>query len=171
MRTYILTLVILLLIQYSPSAFGQDTSDTLLIQQILETETEAWNKGDAKLFSKYFANDGTFTNVLGMFYIGHESFMQRHDEIFKGFFKGTHFKQSVVSLKFVCPGVAIVETLTCIGGFSSTGPPPGTYLNDDGYLYSRLLQVIVKMNDNWQVESFHNVDVKPAAFASTDSLN
>jgi uncharacterized protein (TIGR02246 family) len=48
----------------------------------------AWNKGDAQAYSRHFAADGRFTNILGMFFTG-QAFLDRHEEIFKGIFRGT----------------------------------------------------------------------------------
>jgi uncharacterized protein (TIGR02246 family) len=72
----------------------------------------AWNKGDAQAYAEDFAVDGTFTNILGMFFTGHQAFVDRHEEIFKGMFRGTELRQDVVSLKFVRPQMAVVETFT-----------------------------------------------------------
>jgi uncharacterized protein (TIGR02246 family) len=85
----------------------------------------AWNKGDAQAYSQQFAVDGTFTNILGMFFTGHQALLDRHEEIFKGMFRGTALRQNVVSLRFARPEAAVVETLTWISGFSASGPPPG----------------------------------------------
>jgi hypothetical protein len=59
-------------------------------------EVTAWNKGDAQAYSQHFAADGTFTNVRGMFFTGHQAFLDRHEEIFKGMFRGTVLRQDVV---------------------------------------------------------------------------
>ena len=40
----------------------------------------------------------------------------RHEEIFKGQFRGTVFQQEVVCLRFVRPDVAVVDTLTWVSG-------------------------------------------------------
>jgi hypothetical protein len=67
-------------------------------------------------------------------------------------------KQDFVSLKFVRPDVAVVETLTAVLGIQK--PMPGMSVNDKGILRSRLLQVIVKNSGEWQVVAFHNTDVR-----------
>ena len=133
--------------------------------RILEGEVTAWNKGDAKVYSQHFSEDGTFTNIRGMFFTGHQAFLDKHEEIFKGIFHGTTLKQEVVSLRFIRPETAIVETLTWITGFSLSGPPPGTHVDDEGRLRTRLLQVMVKDGDEWKITVYHNVDVKPGVTA------
>ncbi len=141
--------------------FAQSTLDTLTIQNIMNEEVIAWNKGDAETYSKHFAEDGTFTNILGIFFTGHKAFLERHEQIFKGVFNKTILEQEITSLKFIRPDVAIVETLTWISGFSIAGPPAGTHLDDKGRLKTRLLQVMLKEDANWKIVTYHNIDVKP----------
>ena len=143
------------------AANAQNSSDTTAVKEILREEVFSWNKGDAVTYSQRFAENGTFTNVLGMFFTGHQAFLDRHVEIFKGKFHKTTLSQNIVSLQFVRPDVAIVETLTWITGFSKAGPPPGTHLDAKGRLFTRLLQVMVKDKDGWKITVYHNVDVKP----------
>jgi uncharacterized protein (TIGR02246 family) len=105
-------------------------------------EVAAWNKGDADAYSRHFASDGTFTNLLGMFFQGQEAFRERHEQIFSGAYRGSTKQLDVVSLKFVRPDVAIVETLQTVTGFQKL--LPGTSADAKGRLRTRLLQVLVK---------------------------
>jgi uncharacterized protein (TIGR02246 family) len=139
--------------QYSP--------DETAIRRILDNEVATWNKGDTDGYSRDFATDGTFTNIRGMFFTGHQEFRDRHEAIFKGEFRGTSLKQEVVSLRFIRPDVAIAETLTWVSGFSKAGPPPGTLVDANGRLRTRLLQVLKKDGAEWKIVVYHNVDVKP----------
>jgi uncharacterized protein (TIGR02246 family) len=140
---------------------AQSVPDEAAIRTIIQGEVASWNKGDAEAYSKNFAQDGTFTNILGMFFIGHDAYRDRHAEIFKGMFRGTVLQQDIVSVKFVRPDVAIVETLTWVSGFSKAGPPPGTHADAKGRLCTRLLQVLVRDGGEWKIATYHNVDVKP----------
>ena len=140
---------------------AQTRSDTMAIQAILDQEVTSWNKGDAHTYSQHFATDGSFTNIVGMFFIGHKHFLERHEQIFKGVFNKTLLNQKLVSLRFLGPNMAIVETLTWISGFSKAGPPPGTKLDAKGRLYTRLMQVMIKESNGWKIVTYHNVDVKP----------
>jgi hypothetical protein len=67
-------------------------------------------------------------------------------------------KQDVVSLRFVRPDVAVVETLTAVIGIQKL--PPGMSAHDKGRLRSRLLQVMVKDGSEWKIVAFHNTDVR-----------
>ena len=79
---------------------AQTKSDETAIRKILEEEVTTWNRGDTGGYSRHFATEGTFTNVQGMFFTGYKAFRDRHEEIFKGQFRGTVLQQEVVCLRF-----------------------------------------------------------------------
>ena len=141
------------------AAYPQASPDETAVRSIIHEEIAAWNSGDAVAFSRHFAADGTFTNIRGQFFTGREAFTERHDFIFKGIYRGTTMKQDVVSLKFVRPDVAIVETLTAVIGIQK--PSPGMSTDDKGRLRSRLLQIMVKDGGEWKIVTYHNTDVRP----------
>jgi uncharacterized protein (TIGR02246 family) len=140
---------------------AQNNPDETAIRQILDSEVTTWNKGDTEGYSRHFAADGSFTNIRGMFFTGHQEFRDRHEAIFKGEFRGTSLKQDIVSLRFIRPDVAIAETLTWVSRFSKAGAPPATQLDANGRLRTRLLQVLKKDGGEWKIVVYHNVDVKP----------
>jgi len=140
---------------------AQSNPDETAIRQILDSEVATWNSGDTDGYSRHFAADGTFTNIRGMFFTGHQAFRDRHEAIFKGEFRGTTLKQEIVSLRFIRPDVALAETLTSVSGFSKGGPPPAIQLDANGRLRTRLLQVLKKDGGDWKIVVYHNVDVKP----------
>lgn len=135
------------------------TPDENAIRKIVEDEVVAWNRGDAVAYSRQFAADGTFTNIRGQFFVGHEAFLKQHDFIFQGIFRNTTLQQDGVSLKFITSDVAIVEVVTSVAGVAQT--PPGTTADSKGRLRTRLLQVVAKRGAEWWIVAYHNVDVKP----------
>ncbi len=140
---------------------AQTVSDETAIRSIVQDEIVAWNEGDAVAYSRHFAADGTFTNIVGQFFTGHEAFLEQHATIFEGRFKQTRLQQDIVSLKFVRPDVAVVEVLTSVTGTVAATLAPGTAGDPKGRLRTRLLQVVVKQGEEWKVVAYHNVDVKP----------
>lgn len=142
---------------------AQPVVDEAAIRSIIADEIAAWNAGDAVAYSRHFAADGTFTNIVGQFFTGYEAFLKQHEIIFAGRFKNTTLQQDVVSLKFIRPDVAVVEVLTAVAGFAAGQLAPGTSGDTTGRLRTRLLQVVAKQNGAWTVVAYHNVDVKPGA--------
>lgn len=141
------------------AALPQTPPEEPPIRQIIQDEIAAWNAGDAAAFARHFAADGTFTNIRGQFFTGRDAFTERHDFIFKGIYRGTTMKQDIVSLKFVRPDVAVVETLTAVLGINK--PSPGMSVDAKRRLRSRLLQVMLKEGGEWKIATFHNTDVRP----------
>jgi uncharacterized protein (TIGR02246 family) len=140
------------------TATPQISPDETAVRNIVQEEIAAWNSGDAAAYSRHFAADGTFTNIRGEFFTGRQPFIEKHDNLFKRPFHGSTLKQDVVSLKFVCPDVAVVEVLTSVTGIQKLFP--GTNTDDKGRLRTRLLQVLVKDGREWKITAYHNTDVK-----------
>ena len=154
------TIAMVLVLLAGLTAGAQSKSDEEAIRGILAEEITTWNQGDADGYSKHFAEDGTFTNVPGMFFTGRQAYRDRHEMIFKGRFRETKLQLEVVSLRFLTPDIAICETLTWVSDFKN-GAPPYLHLDAKGRLRTRLLQVMQRRNGEWQIEVYHNVDVKP----------
>ena len=154
------TIVLLTVLLAGLVAPAQSNPDENAVRKILNDEIATWNQGDTDGYSKHFASDGTFTNVMGMFFTGRQAFRDRHEIIFKGPFRGTTLQLQIVSLRFLTADVAVCETLTWVSGFKN-GTPPGLHLDAKGRLRTRLLQVMTKRSGEWQIVVYHNVDIKP----------
>lgn len=138
---------------------AQTSSDSTAIRNIVRSEIDTWNKGDAVGYSRDFAATGTFTNIRGQFFTGYPGYLKQHEVIFQGIFKNSKLKQDVVSLRFIRPDVAIVETVTTVAG--ATKSPVGVTRDDKGLIRTRLMQVVAKEAGLWKIITYHNVDVKP----------
>jgi uncharacterized protein (TIGR02246 family) len=142
------------------TAMGQANSDEDAVRKIVADEDTAWNAGDAVEYAKHFADDGSATTIRGEFYTGHEEFIKRHAGIFGSIFKNTTLKQEIVSVRFLKPDVAMVETLAMVGGIKA--PPPGMPVDASGVLRTRLLQVMTHNGGEWKIVAYHNVAVPPS---------
>ena len=138
---------------------AQPSSDTAAIHKIINNEIDTWNKGDAVGYSRDFSATGTFTNIRGQFFTGYPAYLKQHEVIFTGIFKSSTLKQDVVSLRFIRPDVAVVETVTTVSGTAQS--PPGVTRDDNGRFHTRLMQVVAKEDGVWKIVTYHNVDVKP----------
>jgi uncharacterized protein (TIGR02246 family) len=145
-------------------ASAQGRNDAAAIRNIVEGETVAWNKADPVAYASHFAADGTFTNILGAFYKGHDAFLAEHTQIFKTIFLGSTLHQDIVSLQFPTPDVAVVEVLTAVTGAKIPGTRSDSF-DAKGRLRTRLLQVIARRNGKWEIVTYHNVEVKDALHA------
>jgi uncharacterized protein (TIGR02246 family) len=146
-------------IVWTSVASADASADEAAIRAIVAAQADAWGAGDGVAYSRQFAPEGSFTNVLGTRFSGHAAFEQRHVEIFATVFKGTTQRNTIERLRFVTPDVALADVLTEVSGVTKSpfgsAPPP------DGVLRTRLLQVFVRRDGAWWIEAYHNVDVKP----------
>ena len=142
----------------SMSEVNGDVRNAIL--KVIAEQDDAWNAGDAAGFAAAAGPDVVFTNIVGMFSVGHAPFLAQHEKIFSTIYKGSRLTQSLAHLVLVRPDVAIVDTLTEVRGYSHL--PPGSEAID-GVLKTRLEQVMVLKDGRWQVASFHNVTINPAA--------
>jgi uncharacterized protein (TIGR02246 family) len=138
---------------------AQTPSDQAAIHKIIQDEITTWNKGDAVGYSKDFATNGTFTNIRGQFFTGYDGFLKQHQVIFDGIFKNTTLNQRVVSLEFVRPDVAVVQTVTTVSGMVQV--PAGVSRDAKDRIRTRLLQIVAKEGRVWKIVTYHNTDVKP----------
>jgi uncharacterized protein (TIGR02246 family) len=143
------------------AARAQLPEDKTAIETIVHDEQEAWNRGDAKAFSIHFANDGSFTNIVGMQTYGVAPFLKQHERIFATIYKGSHNEMVLGKLRFVRPDVAVADVDSIVTHAVSV--PPGIAVGTDGALHTKLQLVLTKEDGVWRIDAFHNVAVNAAA--------
>jgi len=129
-----------------------------LIRKAVDTEEDAWNRGDSKAFAARFQEDGSLADVLGTVSRGRAEIERRQSELNSLYFKGSLIELKVRKIRFLKPDVAIVEIDTEMSGFHKA--PPAVYVDAEKVIRTRLLQVMVKSGSDWLIEWFHGVDVK-----------
>jgi uncharacterized protein (TIGR02246 family) len=137
------------------------TADQVAIERLLASLDEAWARGDADAFASHFAADGTFTNILGTFFSGHQAFRDRHEAIFRTVFKGSTQALKLEKLRFIRSDVAIADIDATVRGYAAL--PAGVSATPDGTLRTKLLLVLIKERGEWWITAFHNVPVAPSA--------
>jgi uncharacterized protein (TIGR02246 family) len=129
------------------------------IHAIVQSEEDAWNRGDAEAFAEHYAENGSFTNVIGQQLYGRKAFIGQHAMIFSTIYKGSHNIFTVSKITFLRPDVALVEIDGALSGANRF--PPGMKAGDDGALHVKLLEVMTKEKGSWSIAAFHNVGVYP----------
>ena len=137
----------------------QPGKDETQIRTIVQSESDAWNRGDADGFGAHYAKDGSFTNVIGEQLYGREAFIAQHAHIFSTIYKGSHNTLRISKITFLRPDVALVEIDGILSGANRL--PPGLKAEDDGALHVKLLEVMSKEKGSWLIQLFHNVGVYP----------
>jgi uncharacterized protein (TIGR02246 family) len=140
-------------------SLAQGQSDEVQIRAIVQSEEDAWNRGDAEAFGAHYAEDGSFTNVIGQQLYGRKAFVAQHASIFSTIYQGSHNVFVVSKITFLRADVALVEIDGALSGARRL--PPGLKAGEDGALHVKLLEVMTKDKGSWWIAAFHNVAVYP----------
>ncbi len=142
---------------------GQSPSGTKAdedaIHAVVGSEADAWNRGDAEAFGAHYAENGSFTNVIGQQLYGRAAFIQQHGMIFSTIYKGSHNVFTIGKITFLRPDVAVVDIDGILSG--ATRLPPGLKAAEDGALHVKLQEVMTSDHGQWTIAAFHNVAVYP----------
>ncbi len=160
-RSSLLPTLTLLLLAIPP-AFPQQTApsaDEAAIRAVVQGEADAWNRGDAEAFAAHYAENGSFTNIIGQQLYGKPAFVKQHAMILSTIYKGSHNTFSIGHITFLRPDVAVVDIDGILTGFSRL--PPGLKPADDGALHVKLQEVMTREHGQWAIAAFHNVAVYP----------
>lgn len=141
------------------AARGQSRDETSLRKLVAE-QTEAWNRHDAAAWSKDFAPDAEFINIVGTVFSGREEIQKRHAAVFASVFKDSRSEVTVRKIVLVAPNVAVVDTEHVVTGY--TGLPPGVQATEPGVLRTRMRYVLKQVGGKWLIVAGQNTDVKPA---------
>jgi uncharacterized protein (TIGR02246 family) len=125
-------LMVLVAILVGVAAAAPGSRDEMAIRNIISEEVVAWNAGDATAYARHFAPEGSFTNIYGMVFNGHEAFERRHMETFSTFFKASTRKETLRRIRFVAVNVAIVDVDAEVRGVGQM--PLGLTIPPDGVL-------------------------------------
>jgi uncharacterized protein (TIGR02246 family) len=145
---------------WSPPAGAQDTqeADEGRIRDIVASQRDAWNRGNAGEYANRFQSHGSFTVLAGTTFDTRIAFQEWVTQAFATTFKGSVLAQTIRSVLFVQPDVAIVNMETAITGHASLRS--GVSDSSGGALRTAMLQVFVRKGGYWRVAALHDVDVK-----------
>ena len=144
-----------------PVPESRSHDDRLSVERLVAALADAWARGDASAYASRFADEGTFTNFLGMFFCGPEAFRERHDAVFKTVFKGSRLTLRIATLRFIRPDVAIVDADAELRNLMAL--PTGLTAMPDGTVRTKLLMVLVREHGDWWISAYHNVAVTPVS--------
>jgi oligopeptidase B len=133
--------------------------DEALLRQLVADQAEAWNRGDAKAWSKDFAPEADFVNIYGGVFQGQQEIEERHAFVFKTFFKGSQARVSVRRLAFLAPDLALVDTDHEVSGFPRL--PPGVQPLESGRMLTHMKYVLRKGTGGWRIIAGQNTNAAP----------
>lgn len=124
-------------------AQGGQSADDAAIRKQIDQFAASWNTGDAKATAQFFSDDGDYVSSTGQRGQGRAAVEKILAEQFSGVYKGATLKNTVASIRFLKPDVAIVN-----GSFEVSGMqgPDGKALPVRRGLST---MVAVKQGDKW----------------------
>ena len=129
--------------------------DEEAIKKVIVGTTEAFNKHDAKAFTRFYTPDAELVTVRGERMKGAAEIEKGLAAIFETRAKAVTLKTLDVTVRFIRPDVAVAHVTNELSGLVST---EGERLPAHRELSIR---VLVKKQGRWHVTAFHNTIVRP----------
>jgi uncharacterized protein (TIGR02246 family) len=136
-----------------------DASATADIHDLVKRFNQAVNAKDVKAFGSIFAEDGEFTNPVGMSVKGRAAIEHFHAALFsetnRPSFAHAHLKVLDSEIRFIRPDVATVDVKwEQTGASAPAGKPRGTRRGV-------LSWVVVRDHGQWSIVVWHNLELPP----------
>jgi uncharacterized protein (TIGR02246 family) len=152
----------LLLLTFSSLAFAGSPPPNDVegrLRELISAQADAWNRGDAAAWSKDFAPDADFINIVGTALTGKGEIEKRHAAIFAGIFKGSRTQVTVDKVRLFAPHLAAVDMQHLVTGYA--GLPPGVQATEPGKLRTRMRYLFTLKDGRWWIALAQNTEVKP----------
>lgn len=123
------------------------SSEEELIIRASEDFLTAWNNGDARAASEFFAEDGVRVDAFGAIQRGREEIEAAYDKLLHETMQGAKVKQERGTIRMLTPDLAIWQ-----GGIE-------IILADSSTMKGYVVQIMQKQNGKWL-----NLEVHPKIF-------
>jgi uncharacterized protein (TIGR02246 family) len=141
----------ILLIFSATFVFAQDsTAIETVIKSIIQKQEEAWNKHDFATFCKFYTDDATFVNYIGMFWKSKKEIVDHLHAITDCCLVFTSIKLDFKNLRFLNNDIAIVYSEETIIADKAYDIPDHKYKQGETE-YKMIIQVFVKGNNEWKI--------------------
>jgi uncharacterized protein (TIGR02246 family) len=131
--------------------FAQDsTTRETIIKSIIQKQEEAWNKHDFTTFCKFYTNDATFVNYIGMFWKGEKEIADHLQAITDCCLVFTSIKLDFKSIRFLTNDIAVVYSQETIVADKAYDLPDHHYKQGETE-YKMIVQIFIKENQEWKI--------------------
>jgi len=134
-------------------SFGQQkdsiTRETI-IKSIIQKQEEEWNKHDFEAFCKFYTDDASFINYIGMFWKGKKEIQAHLHAITDCCLALTSIKLDFKNLRFLSPDIAVVQSEEKIIADKAYNIPDHNYKQGETE-YKMITQVFIKENNEWKI--------------------
>lgn len=134
-------------------------ADSVAIVALVAELDSAWAHADADRWVAPYAPDATFINILGMLLPDRAAVRERHDQIFRTVFSGSHYRSQLRALRFLGPDAAVADVDIEVTDFAAL--PPGSQPTQEGVLRTRMRHVLERADGRWWIVATQNTAVAP----------
>ena len=121
--------------------------DRSAIEAIVRELEAAWNAMDPEAFSRPFAEDADFVNIVGEHHRGRPAIVAGHRTIFRDFYADSTTELALMAVRPLRPDVALVHV------HSKLDAPKGPLAGRNTAVFS---MVLTKERGSWEIVAFHN---------------
>jgi uncharacterized protein (TIGR02246 family) len=147
-------------------AYAQDVaSDEKTIRSLLQQMEDAWNKNDMRAYCNSLSEDGTWINIVGMFWKDKKETVKAHLTFGETMFKYSSVSRDLIELRDIAPGVVIAYVKwTYLTTQDFYYPDRVTKAGKKGDTDRSLMELIfVKKDNQWLITSVTNTRIDPNA--------
>jgi uncharacterized protein (TIGR02246 family) len=149
----------------SSSPITQTSDAESDIRALIASQAAAWNHHDAKAWAAPFVQSAEFINILGTPFSGKPAIEGITARIFATIFKDSRDSVSVQKIVWLSPELAIAHYEHAVSGY--TALPPGIQpsvmgADGKGVLRTRMVYVLKKGVEGWQIVNGQNTAILPA---------
>jgi uncharacterized protein (TIGR02246 family) len=134
---------------------SNNREDEEAIRKVIVGTTEAFNRHDAKAFTRFYAPDAELVTVRGERMKGAAEIEKGLAAIFATRAKAVTLRTLDVTVRFIRPDVAVAHVTNELSGFVGAGGEPLSAHRELS------IRVLVKEQGRWLVTAFHNTIVRP----------
>ncbi|MGW4644767.1 SgcJ/EcaC family oxidoreductase [Sphaerisporangium sp. NPDC004334] len=131
------------------------TADLAAFARIRRAQEDAWARGDGRAYAAPYAPDADLINILGENLHGRQGIAVALQRYFQGALRHTRVLVNQERVRFVSPAMAVIIRQGCVLYGAEKACRPDTL--------SINTSVAVKQAGRWQITSFQNTLVSPAA--------
>ena len=156
-RVLVTLAVALALVSLCPASWAQDSSkttdaDSAAIKQVITDFYQSFSRHDAHATAMTFAEDGDLTTMFGAHSHGRKAIEERFASLFATLLRTANRTDTVRSIRFYSPQVALVDADTVI---------TGTKAADGSDIPTRkglMIVVMTKQDGLWRISNFHEAE-------------
>jgi uncharacterized protein (TIGR02246 family) len=128
----------------------QHSQDEAAIRRVIANLSDAWTKGDAKMWADQFTDDADFTAWMGSSVKGRDAIARGHEALFSRVYNGTKQRINVDSVRFLSADVAVAHADATVVKQDAQFPEAPQVV---------FAAVFVKQGKDWKIAVFHNTRI------------